>query len=332
MWVETLPKTFDPSVEFGIPGARWFDSTSVVEGCRPVGFRFYRHIVNIDAKLGTRKLTASGEADSLELARTKAQSELIERWALLSSSDCQQAETSNGWAAHPNRDQAKLNAVFELVERDAALSQWYSATPLFQIPNNELPARFREWTTKELSRSEFPELSVMISTKGIGPSVMCILKNENGFGVSGHATRRTLDESIAAALAEACRAAHSTLRREYWGDTLKLKRGEPGGVDPGAHSVYYAYHEPFPKWIFGSQLTWAAADAQWSARIEAVTSQLGDFSFQTVLESPIFVGFVKHPLAFELRWGSTSVEDVLRSPGAKRIGLISVNKETHVVS
>jgi hypothetical protein len=266
------------------------------------------------------------------LAKAKARSELIERWALLTSSKCEQVETSNGWAAHPDKDQALLNAIFELVERDAVLSQWYCATPFFKLQKANLPISIQKWIADELSQSEFPELMVLISTKGIGPSVSCILKNFKGFGVSGHATRRTLEESIRAALTEACRAAHSTLRREYWGDTLKLKNGVHGLVDPGAHSVYYAYHEPFPTWVFGSELTWAEANAHWSARINSVTDKIGDFKFQAVLESPLFVGFVKHSSAFELRWGCTTVEEVISSPGAKRIGLGSVNKETHIVS
>ena len=332
MRAETQPQYFDLNADLGIRGAIRYDSISVEEGRRPIGFRFFLHIINIRAKFGGRELVVTGEADSLELAYTKARSELVERTALISSPDCEQAETSNGWAAHPSQEQAKMNAIFELIERDAVLSQWYSANPFFQIPESELPVDIQKWITEELSRSEYPELLVLISTMGIGPSVSCIFKNAKGFGVSGHATRATLGESIDTALAEACRAAHSTLRREYWGDTLKLKRRAPGRVDPGAHSVFYAYHEPFPAWITGSKLSWTEANAQWTARIDTITKHLDDFRFQVILESPLFVGFAKHPLAFDLRWGSTSENEVLRSPGARRIGLNFINKETHIVS
>jgi hypothetical protein len=84
--------------------------------------------------------------------------------------------------------------------------------------------------------------------------------------------------------------------------------------------------------MFGPSLVWAEANAQWAARTAVITGQIGEFKFQTILESPLFVGFAKHPLAFDLHWGSTCADEVCRSAGAKRLGLGSINTETHVVS
>lgn len=287
MRAEALPLIFDSNDVSRISSPFRYDSLSIEKGHRPVGFRFFQHIINIKASIGNREMVVTGEANSLELAHAKARSELIERSALISFADDTQAETSNGWAAHPSKAQTTLNAVFELVERDAVLSQWYSATPFLQVPTTELPTDLQHWATDELSRSEYPELLVLLSSQGLGPSVSCILKNANGFGVSGHATRATLRESIESALAEACRAAHATLRREYWGDTLKLKRGELGPANPGAHSVYYAYHEPFPNWMFGAPLAWAEANNVWKTKTTAINRQVGEFKFQTILESDL---------------------------------------------
>jgi hypothetical protein len=199
-----------------------------------------------------------------------------------------------------------------------------------KIADSQLPLDIQEWRTKELSRSEFPTLSVLISTMGLGPSVTCLLQNKNGFGVSGHATRTTLKASIDAALAEACRAAHATLRKEYWGDSLRLKQKLSGSVDPGAHSVYYAYHEPFPAWMTGEAMTWAEAARQWDAQMDGINES--DFRFQTVLETPLFVGFARHSMAFDLHWGSTDLAVVLASPAMKRLNVKFINTETHIVS
>ena len=309
-----------------------YESISIEAGYRPIGFRFFQSIVNIKAKLRGRELIVAGEASTHELAFAKARSELIERSVLISAPESYRTETSNGWAAHPSFEYAKLNAIFELLERDAVLSQWYGSTPFLQVPKSELPKDLQRWLSEELAQSEYPELDVLISTNGIGPSVSCILKNKDGFAVSGHATRATLSESIDSALAEACRAAHATLRREYWSDTLKLKRQEPGLVNPGAHSVYYAYHEPLPNWMVGRAIGWNQAETLWLRRIAEVSANIDDFNFKTVLDSPLFVGFAKHPFAFDVRWGTTSENEVLSSSGAKRMRLGSINTKTHIVA
>lgn len=331
MLAELLSQNLELRVDSNFQSAFPYDSISIEVSPRPAGFQFYRYAINIVAQLAGRKFVATGEADTFDLAKIKAHSELAERSALITSPIAANATTSNGWAAHPNESQTKLNAVFELVERDAVLAQWYSKTPFFRLSATEFPITLQKWIATELSISEYPELVLLLSTEGLGPSVSCILRNAKGFGVSGHATRATLTDSIDGALAEGCRAAHASIRREYWGDTLKLKRKDDGWVEPGAHSVFYAYHEPFPNWINGKELSWNFANALWDTRINELTQNIDDFQFECVLKSPLFIGFAKHPLAFDLCWGSTT-DEVANSMGAKRMGLKFVNKETHVVS
>jgi len=330
MWAGAVPYNSESSVRDSIFSAYPFQGLSVEIGHRPEGLRYSQHIINIKATLEGHRIVVTGEGDSIRLALAKACSELTERAALISTGDLYGATTSNGWSAHPEFQTARQHAVFELIERDAVLAQWYSSTPFLKIRSDQFPLDLKKWAASELSRSEFPELSVLISTKGLGPSVTCLLKNKNGFGVSGHASRATLRNAIESALAEACRAAHATLRREYWGDTFKLKNKTPGPVDPGAHSVYYAYHEPFPKWMEGNAISWTEADTLWRFRIGGIVES--DFSFQTVLQAPIFAGFAKHPLAVELHWGSTDENLVRCSVTAQRLGEISINNETHIVS
>jgi hypothetical protein len=299
-------------------------------GRRPVGFRFSQHIVNIKARIKGQELIVCGEADCREVAEAKAFSELIERSALLDYG----ADTSNGWAAHPNKTLAKSNAILELVERDAVLLQWYSSTPFLEIQADSLPEKIRKWASEELSRSEFPDLRILLSTQGLGPSITCLLMNKDGFGVSAHATRFTLVDSIDSAIAEACRAAHSTLRREYWKDSIKLRDGLPGMVDPGTHAVYYAYHEKFPDWMFGQRMYGGEADRYWQAKIRSVSSNLNVFIYQSVLDSPLYVGFAKHPQAFALEWRSTDRASVARTEAAKRLNLKTetIYGKPHIVS
>jgi len=310
-----------------------YNSLRIEEGHRPVGFRFSKHIFNIVANLNGREIVVCGEAETRELAYAKVTSELIERSALLTNAAKYGVGTSNGWAAHPDRKQAKINATLELVERDAVLAQWYSSTPFLQIDSVSLPIEIQSWASQELSRSEYPKLILLLSSKGFGPSVTCILQNEHGFGVSAHCTKSELYQSVVGAITEACRAAHSSIRKEHWKNSLKLKNGVSGLLDPSTHGVYYAYHEPFPKWMFGKSISYVDANSLWTERVAEVLFD-SQFKFQSVMELPIHVGFTTHPQAFELIWERTDAKEISQSIGAKRLNLKSetINGNPHIVS
>jgi hypothetical protein len=157
--------------------------------------------------------------------------------------------------------------------------------------------------------------------------------NEDGFGVCSHATRSTFEEGIRSAIAEACRAALHALRRSNWGDTLALKTRCEQKVDPIAHALYYAYHEPFPAWMFGSVRSLSETQEVWVTRLTEFTAIESRFSFNRVLETPV-VGFAEHPEAFALDWGLTDPDRVTNSSGGQRLGLTSeaVNVRPHIVS
>ncbi len=324
-WWQSLPFTYQ--------------DLKISYGTRPAGFRFSQSIVNIEATFQDVPLLTCGEADTKYLATTKALAELIERTAMKEWSAKNphlSIKSSNGWAAHQSREDALTNAVFERVERDAVLAQWYSQTPFLQIANQSLPQNILDWSNAELSQSEFPILKILISTRGIGPSITCVLMNETGFGVTGHATKPSLKDGVESAIAEACRAAHHYLRRSFWKDSLKLKSGESSNkIQPGAHAVYYAYHEPLPRWMFGDQTIWVEAVQHWEARIEAfISGEFHNFSFQSVIENPVFVGYVTHPEMFEVIWGPTDSTVVLPMAERRRfpLSITELNLKPHIVS
>lgn len=287
----------------------------ISSGSRPIGFRFSRFIINIEAILNDSEIQSCGEADTKELAATKAVMELIERASLMLWHRERQddaSRTSNGWAAHETLSQAKASAVLELVERDAVLAQWYSSIPFLEIRPQEWPEEIAEWSRTELARSEFPEMKLLLSTEGIGPSLTCLFVDKRGHGVSGHASKTTLSESIGAAISEACRAAHHALRRTFWEDSrILFDRAQGKRVQPGAHAVHYAYRETFPRWMFGDGLSWADAEATWNRRIDSILGlEFSRFGFEQTLMEPAVVGFASHPQIFELFWGTTDAQKV----------------------
>jgi len=311
-----------------------FSDVQVENGCRPVGFRFSPYIVNISATLGGQDILVCGEARTANLAMTKAIAELLERATLITHSINTGASrySSNGWASHETMELAREAAIFEVLERDAVLSQWYKSTPFLKIECAELPQILLQWKNEELSQSEFPNLTVLLSTEGLGPSVTCLLTNGDGYGVSGHATKSTLADSIESALSEACRAAHLALRRAFWSDTLKLKNtlGPPESCEPAAHAIYYAYHEPFPHWLVGDSLSWSQAIALWNPHHSLEKS---DFSFTLLSREPLFVGRAASPLAITPQWGAPDAEYLESLSENKRFNLKDgLNLKPHIVA
>lgn len=310
------------------------EACKVSSGTRPEGFRFHSDIVNIEAVLKETSMIVCGEANCSELAMTKAVAELIERSALWTwnKANIKNLKSSNGWAAHISIEAAKQSAILELIERDAVLAQWYSSTPFLEIDPSDLPFCTKKWRDKELSKSEFPIMRILISTKGIGPSVTCVFMNKKGNGVVSHATREFLSQAIESAIAEACRAAHLYLRKAFWEDTLSIKYGQKQKIDPGAHSVYYAYHETLPGWMFGNVVSWTSASQYWEKSLEQITFE--EFKFQKVLEDPLIVGFAEHQEAFNLEWGPTDINSISKMAASRRLSPNKTewNLNPHIIS
>lgn len=312
-----------------------FESVSVTASPQAAGFRFSKFNFTIEALLEGRKLVVAGEDNDSETAMAKAIAELVERAALLTAPrNGIYVSNSNGWAAHPDGAQARLNAIFEVIERDAVLAQWYSKTPFLELDASAFPGWLQSWVAEELSRSEYPRMRVLLSTRGLGPSVTCVFMNDDGYGICSHATRATLDGSIQSATAEACRAALHALRRSCWNDTVALRDGAQGRVEPIAHGLYYAFHERLPSWMFGRSIGTAEAREFWANRMEEFAGLESQFSFTRVLETPLVVGAASHPLAFTLSWGTTNRDQVSQSAGGMRLGLKSeaINTKPHIVS
>lgn len=310
-----------------------YQSIQISTGFRPIGFRYSKYITEISAQLDGHEIVVCGESEIKGIDYQKAFSELIERSALIKYGSNFSAKTSNGWAAHPQKDQTRINAILEVAERDAVLAHWYSQTPFIEVPNEELPFDVQAWVQCELSQSEFPILRLLFSTIGIGPSVTCVLMNKSGFGVSAHATKETISGSISSAISEACRAAHASIRRSHWKDTKRLKLGESGPVDPSAHALYYAYHERFPDWMFGAQQSYLEVKKNWYLKLQECLSD-SQFYYQEVMSSPLYVGFATHPETFDIRWETTDPQSVVNEIGFKRLKIKqeAINCKPHIVS
>jgi hypothetical protein len=308
----------------------------VVESVRPIGLRFRKYSFNIAGKIDGQNILVTGEANTKDLAITKAVAEFIERCVLIEfSKKHHDVKTSNGWAAHTNSESAQENAIRELVERDAVLRHWYTRTPFHVLNLNSLPEHIQQWVKTELSRSEFPELKILISHLGYGPSVSAVLMNKNGYGVTGHCSKESIIDSIEGAIEESCRMAHHYLLKTYLCDTEKMKSGENTKVETGSHGVYYAHQEPFPSWILGQSIDLKSGANCWSLKNKDLSRCKSAFILTMASSGTLFVYQAKNESVIELSWGLEKFDSLaIRLNGKIDKRLIyesNINLKPHII-
>ena len=297
-----------------------YEVVDVERGHRPEGFRFSPHIFSVHVRNADAFAVGHGEdrSDS-KLARLKAEAEAVERLEMLSLARYARPGlfSSNGWAAHIYLGDARQNAVFEVIERDAVLTQRLTRTPFRQIDPLGVSSDIKAFCKSELARSEFPQLRLLLSDQGIGPAVSAILMNDKGFGVTGHASGASLEMAIESAIGEACRAAHLYLRLEFHNDVLDLIEGRTGrSYEPGVHALAYAYHRPLPAWIFGAAITMEEAAAAWRATADATD----------VLEAAACPGMVMRAGGFiVVSANARGCQDAFWGPTTTAINIFSLN-------
>lgn len=323
-----------------------YQSLSILQSHRPKGFKFHNHSIIIDAKFKGESILSCGEDAELMIAIAKARSELIERTALVNLPSLELnlhkvgtpiiCNTSNGWAAHPQKNKAEIGAALELLERDAVMAQWYKQSPFLELEldSESYPIKISNWVNNELAQSEFPILRILLSTEGIGKSVTCLLLDKEGFGVCGHSTKLRIEDAIDNAIGESCRAAQFTLRKSFWRDSLLLRDFFSGTkIDPGAHGVYYAYHEAFPEWMFGNKVSWKSAQRIWNeSNSRVLETYLDEFNFVTAYHEPLFVSYAQHPNTLELTWGNTDEKRIEELRANERLKGIKINTKPHIIS
>jgi ribosomal protein S12 methylthiotransferase accessory factor YcaO len=244
-------------------------------------------------------------------------------------------ENSNGWAAHIEKTDSENAAISELVERDAVLAHWYTCTPFSELNLNTIPL-IKQWADKELINSEFPQLRILISSIGFAPTVTVLLANSDNYGVAGHSAKSNLFEAIESAIGEATRAAHLTLRRAYFSESKNIFIGNNTSnknVDSGVHAVFYAYHTPFPNWMFGTKINLEEAKHLYQqAWTKFYFYQNSKFHVQTVMDYPLFVSFAARADIIPLRWGITDtqrIEEIRTLERFKNYKII--NTDIHIV-
>lgn len=309
----------------------------VAESYRPVGFRFRNYSFNIAGQVNGKDILVTGEADTKELAITKAVAEFIERCVLIEFAQTQSGiKTSNGWAAHVDIELAKENAIRELIERDAILRHWYTQTPFLEIDFNSLPSKIKNWSYHELSKSEFPILKILISDLGYGPSLTAVLMNKKGYAVTGHCSKESMMDAIEGAIEEACRMAHHYLVKTYLMDTEKLKKGEFARVETGSHGVYYAHQEPLPDWMFEKIIEFKSALKNWNAQNAMLDKCKYKFQIRQVASEPLYVVQAVSDSCIELGWGHEKMDSLLKRLNGKieqQILLKSkLNLKPHIIS
>lgn len=283
--------------------------TNDIEIGRPVGYAFDGNVaISITAEASGFKAIGYGEGPR-ELAYSKATSEAYERLALLKfCSDCGVADTSSGWAANFTKELAIQSALYELIERDVALSAWENGGSFYSVPETLWPKTLSAWSLERHSLLEFSRLRILLSRNHNGACISVLLFNERGNFVAGHASAFELQDAIRSAANECFRAAHAAIQFDSFAEVAALHASRPGDkASPAAHSLAYAYKETMPAVVSIEDATERAIGDFWNEHQTTVGNlDLGGFDIRTFQVGDRIVARVRSSMYRDIFWGRTN--------------------------
>lgn len=290
---------------------------------RPEGYALpNHHATSVIISHADEQVTGYGEGDS-QTALDKALSEAIERSMLIElRKQTGRRESSNGWACHLTADLAIDAALFELIERDVALSTWQAGGPFFLIPNALWPVQLQDWRSANKPRAEFFDLKVLISETTNGACISAMLFNDRGNFVAGHGSGLNLEDAILSASAECFRSAHAAIRFEHFIDVLHLHEGRlvlP--AQPGAHSLAYAYGVSIPSVVSIVQMSTPEIRKIWARHVTKFRSlDRSDFTVTLFPVEERVVARVKGQRYQEIFWGSNPIDSKFKNNSPHCVG------------
>ena len=305
---------------------------SVKQFQRPKGFRFFKYTYITGMRANGIHATGCGESNYKILAIQKSIAEAIERTVFKALKGTSFSTiTSNGWATHLNRKNAERAALFELLERDAALVHWFNKEPMLEISFETCPAWFQKWKKAELSSSQFSNVRILLSTQGHLPTISVFLLGKDGLGVVSHAAAPQMEQALSKAAAESCRLAYMARHSLYSESTKSLFKDKSSiTFGPQHHAVAYAYQEQFPHWLFGRQVSWQTANDLWKNKVRTFQSSNFRYQFNEIFSGPLSVGFCESKMTQNLFFGNTlsAVRDGFIN--FNRLGIIETKQELNI--
>lgn len=142
--------------------------------------------------------------------------------------------SSSGVAAHFDREEARVRALYELIERDAITSLWFTKRPFGQIPLKLIPADIKQRASFWLDEKGSELVFLDITTDQVPTVLICIRRTSYPYFVVGAAASHSYNKALMKAFDEL----EATLLS--W---LKERNKSPAKVDiesPHHHGLYYA--------------------------------------------------------------------------------------------
>ncbi len=311
---EIFDKTRSLELQSKVPRLLLFEKIGRPSGYSLPGFS----AVSATIQVNNMKSTGFGEG-SYEIAMSKAISEAHERLVLkLYANKSGGPESSNGWACHISPDKAVESAIFELIERDVALSNWESNGPFYEIPFELYPYQIQVWCDSKPSSLEFGKLRILLSQNKNGACISSLLFNDRGNFVVGHASGMDLQAAMLSSICEAMRAAHAALRLENYKEVLALHNTQAlAPASPGAHSLAYAYNHTVPESLRFVTAPKETILEAWQAHLTNFVSHTRKELFIQIFEiGNLFVARVKSNRFRPIHWGTklTPEDAINRNP------------------
>jgi hypothetical protein len=280
-------------VEISIPnGESFFVRTLKVDRVQ-LSSQFGMHAFVSHVTGGGFTIEGFGEDSHEIVALQKSLAEGLERLVFyLSTGSSYETETSNGWAAHPRLKLASNNARFELLERDAVISQWLRGQPFQELAQSDIEKVLQPNLLTHAQTLTWSRPRILFAWHGFTPVALVMFQSSDKKSICSSAAGENIFSAINKAASESIRIAEfanfQTRRNEsliYLGES----RTDNRKLLPIDHGLYFAYHQAFPEEMIFSETSLASAKAQWAQCLVSHQDFFSEISVSVVCQAPIYV-------------------------------------------
>ena len=281
-----------------------------------------RNVATIVATCRGTKILCCGQDGDNELAQLKALMEFCERFACTH-------KTSNGYAAHPGKEQAARNAVLEVLERDACMRFWFNPTKGRVLPQDGATQQRAQALGQALQNTGVNSGShvLLIAVQSKVPVVLAILLAKDPAQapalIVGSGAGETIESASEKALCELEGYALNLIARQAQSPAWHEQLPKVTSPCPREHAQFYHHPHVRAKLKFLDYLLEQEPVALKSGKLEEVEADVKDVTPEMVRGLcyvvhatvagcyPFAFGF---PLPFTFECGQLSVAQELPHP------------------
>ena len=113
-----------------------------------------------------------------------------------------------------------------------------------------------------------------------------------------------------------------------------IKKSSEYKIGPLEHSVFYAFHEKIPSWIFGEKISINKIKKEWKKKYNFKHEKTIQVKYHSIVEDGLYVGYCESGDLQNLYFGKTEKAISENKINFKRLGmsLKNINNDPHFVA